>query len=450
MNKKYLVSLMFMLFAVVLVACGNGEEESVESSEESTEETDVTAEYVEEEEASEDKTTVTFWHAMNGPHQEAISELTQSFNESQDQFEVVEQNQGDYTTLNQSIMASGVSGDLPTLAQATASNIPDWASNDLIMPLDDLLAGDNFEQEILDDIIPGFIKGVSYEDKTMALPFSKSVRIMYVNDDILEEYDAEVPTSWEEVQALGEEIAAAEDERFSMGLEATIDMEIETMARQNSAEWISEDLSTVDIGSESAVEPMQFIADGIDAGWARTAGEDGYMSGPFGRGDIALYIGSSAGLSHVEPGAEESGISWSTAELPVYGGGEPLTLLAGNDLTVFSSASEEEQQGAIAFMNFLLQPENTADWAVSTGYVPVTNAGIEAESYQTFLEENPRAEAAAAETEYAMSSPMFVGSGEYRDAKLQSQDAIIIDGADVNETMQGLEEETIKIIEENN
>ena len=101
-------------------------------------------------------------------------------------------------------------------------------------------------------------------------------------------------------------------------------------------------------------------------------------------------------------------------------------------------------------MNFLLQPENTAEWAIASGYVPVTEAGIEHESYQTYLEENPNAEAAAAETEYAIASPMFAGSGEYRNAMLEAQDAILIDGADVTETMQGLQEEVTTIIEENN
>lgn len=451
MNKKFLLGLMLAMFVFVLAACGNSSEESTESEEEASgDEAVETTEDASEDEASGDKTTVTFWHAMNGPHQEAITELTNNFNESQDEFEVVEQNQGDYSTLNQSIMASGVSDDLPTLAQATASNIPDWASNDLIVPLDDLLAGENFDQEVLDDIIPGFLEGVSYQDQMMAVPFAKSVRIMYVNDDILEEYDAEVPASFEDIQALGEEMQAAGDDRFALGLEAGVEMELETMARQNGAEWISDDLSTVDIGEENATEPMQYIVDGIDAGWARTAGEDGFMSGPFGRGDVALYLGSSAGLSHVVPGAEESGISWSTAELPVYGGGEPLTLLAGNDLTVFSSATDEEQEGAAAFMNFLLQPENTAEWAMATGYVPVTNEGINTEVYQTYLEENPNAAAAAAETEYAIASPMFAGSGEYRDAMTQAQDAILIDGAEVTETMQNLQEETTQIIEENN
>lgn len=466
MNKKLLSFLMLIVVTVVLAAC-NGESEGTEeentgngsTDDAGTEETDESegsdgsaSDGTNEngEETSGEATEITFWHAMSGPHQDAITELTDAFNESQDEYTVVEQNQGDYETLNQSIMASGVSDDLPTMSQAAPSNIPDWAANDLIVPLDDLLAGDNFDQEILEDIFPGFLEGVQYQDETMAVPFSKSVRIMYVNDDILEEYGAEVPTTWEEVQAIGGEMAEADDDRYAMGFEATLDMELETMARQNGAEWISNDLSTVDIGSGSATEPMDFIVDGIEEGWMRTAGEDGFMSGPFGQGEVLFYIGSSAGLAHVAPTAEENDTSWSTVEIPVYGGGDPLTLLAGNDMTVFSSASEEEQQGAMAFMNFLLQPENTAKWAIDTGYVPVTESGVETEDYQAYLEENPEAEAAALETEYAMASPMFAGAGEYRDTVIQAQDAILIDGADVEETMQTLEEDTIQIIEESN
>lgn len=51
--------------------------------------------------SAQDKTQVTFWHAMNGPHEEALKSLTDKFNESQDEVEVKLENQGDYATLQQ-------------------------------------------------------------------------------------------------------------------------------------------------------------------------------------------------------------------------------------------------------------------------------------------------------------------------------------------------------------
>ena len=287
--------------SLLLAACGTGNEEADAGG--ATKATEGTEE-----------TEITFWHAMNGPHQEAITALTEDFNESQELYTVEEMNQGDYETLEQSIMASGVSGDLPTLSQLTPGLVPDLATNELLLPLDDILTGENgFTQEELDDIYPGFMESSVYNEKTYAMPFSKSTRVMYYNQDLLDEYGVEVPTTWEDVKALGEKMVAAGDDSIAMGLENAFEMEYETMARQNDSTFIDGETLEVDIDSPESVETLEFLMGLIDEGYARTAGEDGFFSGPFARGESALYIGSSAGLAHVGPGAEEKGINWSTA-----------------------------------------------------------------------------------------------------------------------------------------
>ncbi|XJS11170.1 ABC transporter substrate-binding protein [Aerococcaceae bacterium WGS1372] len=391
--------------------------------------------------AQEEPVEVTFWHAMNGPHQEMITELVEGFNESQDQYVVVEQNQGDYSTLSQSIMASGVSGDLPTLAQLTSSNTPDYRDQGLLTPLDAYLTEENgWSQELKDGIFEGFMTGVTYEDGIYAMPFSKSVRLMYVNQDLLDEVEAEIPRTWEEVKALGEALDEAGIENEAMGLENSISMEVETMARQNGAEWISSDLSTVDIASETAVEPVNFIKDLINNGHVRQAGEDGFMSGPFSQGETALYIGSSAGLPHVLPGIEENSINMVTAEIPVFNEGENLTLFAGNDLGVFASASEEERAGAAAFLAYLLEADNTAKWAIGTGYLPITKAGLETDLWQDYLAENPYVEAASAELEYGQSQVPYVGSSEVFSEIELALENIMINDADTQAEMQVIED----------
>ena len=436
-SRKFLAGAVTLMSAFVLGACGAGEGETATTEESSSGE------------ATGETVDITFWHAMNGPHQETITKLTDAFNESQDQYVVEEQNQGDYNTLQQKIMASGVSGDLPTMAQLTPGDVPDLAENNLLVPLTDVLVSDSgFTQEALDDIYEGFLSSSTYNEELYAMPFSKSTRVMYFNQDILDEYGVEVPTTWEEVETLGEQMVAAGDDVVALGLENSYEMEYETLARQNGAEFINGETMTTDIGGEESVEALTLLMDLIDQGYARTAGEDGFFSGPFGRGESALYIGSSAGLAHVVPVAEENGINWSTAELPAYNDTQ-LTLFAGNDLGVFSSATEEEQQAAIAFMAFLLEPENTATWAIETGYVPIRRSALEVEEYKTYLEENPRAQAANLELEYGMSSPSFVGSGEYRNNLLEALDSILVNDADIQDSLTQLEESTQAILDEN-
>lgn len=425
--------------SLLLAACGNDgatDEGTNEGTEGANGETEETVE-------------ITFWHAMNGPHQEAITRLTDAFNESQDTYFVEEQNQGDYSTLNQSIIAGGASNTLPTMSQLTPGDVPNLANDGLLMPLDDILVSENgFTQEQLDDVYDGFLSSSVYNEEMYAVPFSKSTRVMYYNQDLLDEYGVEVPTTWDEVIELGELMVDAGDDAVAMGLENAYEMEYETMARQNGSTFISEDLE-VEIDSPESVEALEFIMDMIDDGYARTAGEDGFFSGPFGRGESALYIGSSAGTPHVVPVAEENNVNWSTAELPTYNN-EQLTLFAGNDLGVFASASEEEAEAAVAFMAFLLQPENTAQWAIDSGYVPVTESGVNTEEYQTYLEENPIAGAATLELDYGISSPIFVGHAEYRNNLIETLEEVLINDLDEQEALTELDTTTEEIISSNN
>lgn len=432
-NRKFTLGAgLFLSASLLLAACGG-----VASS---SDEADAA------EKDNGETVEVTFWHAMNGPHQEAITALTEKFNESQDEIIVKEMNQGDYSSLQQSIMAAGVSKDLPTMSQLTPGQVPDLAENNLLQPLDDLIVSDTaFSQDEMDDIYEGFLDGVKYDGKMYSMPFSKSTRIMFYNQEILDDYGMDVPASWDEVIELGEKMTEAGDDRVAMGLENGFEMEFETMARQNGSAFIDQETLEVDIDSPESVEALQFLMDAFENGHARTAGEDGYFSGPFSRGESALYIGSSAGVAHVQPSADENGLDWGTSEIPTLNG-EQLTLLAGNDLGVYASATEEEKEAAVTFIHFLLQPENTAFWAMETGYVPITRAAQDVLEYQAFLEENPTAEAANKELEYAANSAMFKGHGEYRNAFIETLDDVLVNGTDVQEALTELDQQTESII----
>ena len=444
-----------LLAGFVLAACGdNGQdnqtqEENAPSNgeEASSEETsgEATDQEGSDDQASNEETVeITFWHAMNGPHQEALTALTDEFNESQDQYFVNEQSQGEYGDLNQSVTAAAVSDELPTMAQLTPTDVPEWASNDLIVPLtDDFLTSNGLDQEAIDDIYPGFLESGTFDGERYAMPFSKSTRIMFYNQDILDEYGVEVPETWDQVLDLADQMIEGGDDAYAMGLENNFEMEWETMARQNGSDFVDPDSGTVDLNGPEAVEALELIQGMLEDGQARTAGEDGFMSGPFGNGASALYIGSSAGTTHVAPAAE--GINWSTAPIPTFNDTE-LTLFAGNDLGLFSSASEEEQAGFVAYLSFLLEPENAAQWAIDTGYVPVREEAINSDRYQNYLEENPEYEAPTQMLSYGMSSPTFEGYGEFRNNMVTAMEEVSVNGVAAQDALDTLQEQTEQIL----
>ncbi|EXJ24097.1 Glycerol-3-phosphate ABC transporter, periplasmic glycerol-3-phosphate-binding protein [Alkalibacterium sp. AK22] len=432
--------------ALALAGCDSGETDTASV------EADAASDDTGSEAAPESTETVEidFWHAMNGPHQDAITALTDRFNESQDDFYINEQGQGGYAELSQSVMGAGVSGDLPVMSQLTASDVPDMASNGLLVELStDFLTSNGMSEDTLDDIFDGFLMTSVYNGEKYAMPFSKSTRLMYYNQGILDEYGFDVPQSWDEIIELAEAMTDAGDDRVTMGFENGFEMEFETMARQNGANFIDRDTLSVEIDSAESVEALEFIVNMFEEGFARTAGEDGFFSGPFGRGESALYIGSSAGIAHVQPVADENGLDWGTAEIPTFND-ENLTLFAGNELGLYASASEEEQRGYVAFMEFLLQPENTAEWAMATGYVPIRESALEDEDYMAFLEENPQQQAANRMLSYGMASPTFAGHGQFRNVLVDAMDDVAVSGMEPQSVLESLQQETEAIIEANN
>ena len=108
----------------------------------------------------------------------------------------------------------------------------------------------------------------------------------------------------------------------------------------------------VAFNNEKGVEAMAFVLDLFANGYARTAGEDRYLSGPFNNGLVGGYIGSSAGAAYVNPVDFE----YDAAPIPV--GVKGAAMQAGTNLAMF--AQDGLQQAAVwEYIKFLTSTEST-------------------------------------------------------------------------------------------
>jgi multiple sugar transport system substrate-binding protein len=64
-------------------------------------------------------------------------------------------------------------------------------------------------------------------------------------------------------------------------------------------------------------------------------------------------------------------------------------LIQGTNLVVFKDAPQAQQALAAKFMNFAMQPRNSAIFATQTGYVPSSDLAAEQAEFKTYLEKNP-------------------------------------------------------------
>jgi len=402
---KKVISVLSLFLVLFLAACNNSSGANANGSD------------------ADGPAEVEFWHAMSGPHEEAIKKFADDFNSSHEDITIKPVNQGSYEDLQQKIMAAAKAGNLPDMAQATTNVIPEYIDNKFITSLNDFIEDPEvgLSEDELNDYIEVFRDSSTWDDTYYSLPFSKSTRVLFYNQTLLEENGLEAPKTWDELQEVAKTVT--KDGVVGMGFENSYEAEFQGILKQMGGTYMDEATGEPEFASKEGQEAMGMISGMIDEGIARTAGEDEYMSNPFGRGDVAMYIGSSAGIPHVG-GAMEDGIEWSTAPIPTLDG-EAATTFAGNDIVIFNQSEDVEQKAAWEFMKYLTSPEVTSEWSMLSGYLPIRQSALDTEEYQKFLEENPAYKAGTEQFDAGFFIARVPGGDAVRNIVLEEMDYIL-------------------------
>lgn len=345
-------------------------------------------------------TTIVFWHAMNGAQEEALKAMTDAFMKDNKNITVDLQNQTGYKELQQKLTATTTSPkNLPTLTQA----YPDW----MFSPIQDGLVHDltKFTESLAnyDDILEGFRNGSKIDGKVYSMPFNKSTEVIFYNEDAMKELGLEVPKNLDELVA----VSKAYKEKTgnpALGFDSLSNYYTTFL---NAEGAVFDD--SFDPTSEASKKAVNYYLEGVKEGYFRIAGSDQYMSGPFGNQQVLMYIGSNAGESYVKQGAEGK-FTPKAAKSPF-----PATIQQGTDVFVFESATDNQKAAAYKYLEWITNSENQAQWAVSTGYIPVRKSAIESDKYQK--SESMIAPILTEASEKLYSNPVLKGANDaYREA----------------------------------
>lgn len=433
--KKFLLTMLTLFAVLTLAACeSNSDKEENKSSGSNEKSGEVVT--------SLDKDIeIEFWHAMSGRHEEALEKITNDFNESQEHITVKLVNQGSYSDLSTKIMAAAKANTLPVLAQAYEDWMTEYLENDLIKDLTPYVTHEEigFSEDELNDIVDVFREANIWDGKYYGMPFNKSTKLLFYNVDYLEDAGLEVPTTWEELREASEKLTFEKDGRkvVGLGLENSVTLEFNQWVHQAGGVYFDEATGEFKLNSPEGKEALEFVNGMIQDGIARTAGEDGYMSGPFARGDVAFYIGSSAGIPYVAEPAAENGINWSAAVLPA--GKEAAAPFAGTNVVVFSSATDEEVYAAWEYIKFLINADNTAYWAMQTGYLPVRYSALESDAWLQYVEENPVYGVGPQQFEVGFLDPRIKGAYDLKKAVAKELDRVLLGEISVEEGLENAE-----------
>lgn len=382
------------------------------------------------------KAEIEFWHAMTGELEQTLEKMTADFNARNSSVQIKLVNQGNYTQLQEKLIAAAKVKQLPVLAQTYADWNDEFIRAGLVINLNTYLFDDEtgWSQQELEDIYPVFLDENRWDGNYYSLPFNKSVQVLFYNKTLLDQYHVAVPTTWEEwseaAAALTRSKPGGKGNIIGTGFENAVFREAYPYVMQAGGDFFDEQNRKVSFNTSDGQNGISFIQGMLQDGIARLAGEDQYMSTPFGRGDVAMFVGSSAGIAFVKNAVGDK-FEWSTAVLPR--GKQSVAFIQGTNISMFDNGSKEQQLEAWNYMKHLLNTENNAYWAERTGYLPIRKSVMELPGYQEYLQENPYFASASQQLQADQYLSKIAYANLMDPVLIKEMEAMLIGGKSVNE-----------------
>lgn len=414
-----------------------------------------------------DPIEITIWHAMGASNQALLEKYAASFKVKYPNVTVViPAGVGNYDTLKTNMINAITANAMPNLVQAYPDHVAEYLNGKAVLNLNPYINSTTWGlngPDALSDIIQSYLDENSQYDAAgtyYSLPFNKSTEVMIYNKTAFDALSIPVPQTWQDViaaapalKAYGDAIAEAKVRAANPGLtemalaplitaakalivpasyDSTGNAFI-TFTRQFEGGYTALNYQTFKgeylwVNNTNTTAAMQFLKDNKSIITLPEFWDQQYASVPFVNQQTFVTIGSSAGVRYNVPSSDpttgEPVFQIGVAPVP-YNADKPnakAVIQQGTNVSLMKTGSAQEQLASWLFLKHLISVENTTDWAMQTGYLPVRTSAYESTTYQTFLT-NPTANelyiSMAANAAYLQRNnmyydPAFIGSSRAR------------------------------------
>ncbi|MCR3906134.1 MAG: extracellular solute-binding protein [Tenericutes bacterium] len=388
--------------------------------------------------------TITLWHAMGQGNTALMQKYADSFMDIYPNVTVViAESAGTYDTLRGNMINAITAGTYPNMVQGYPDHVAEYLNGKVVLNLNPYIEHDTFGligDDALDDIIASYRAENSQYDLEgtyYSLPFNKSTEVMIYNRTVFDELDLDVPVTWQDIITMAPTLNAhAASKGTSNFVPSSMDSTgnaFITHTRQFGGAYTAIDFTNMRgqylwRDNVQTTAAMQFLKDNKNIITLPEYWDQDYASVPFVNGQTYITIGSSAGVRYNIPGGfNESnptlGTTFQIGVAPVpYNANYPehkAVIQQGTNISLLSKGDSQEQLASWLFLKHMINTENTVDWAINTGYLPVRTSAYLSDRYQTFLANtnNPiaiTAQAAFTQSGYMFYDPAFVGSSRAR------------------------------------
>ena len=475
--KKIIALLLVLVMALsLLTACGGSKNPTVQDG-------DVSLSEIQEAAAAfslDNDITITFYHTMGSNLRDVLEKYIIEFNKLYPNIHIEHSQVGSYDDVRDTILTEIAANNQPNIAYCYPDHVASYNLAFACVSLDNLIAetaeitrADGTKEPVgltqaqVDDFIDGYYaEGSAFGDgKMYTLPLSKSTEVLYYNKTFFEANNLQLPTTWEELEALCAQIKAIDPGCIPLGYDSESNWFI-TMTEQYGTPYTKangDELSTGEFlfNDQKNIEFVKMFNDWYQKGYVTTQELYGsYTSGLFtaiGSSDIKSYmsIGSSAGATHQRPSMVDGAYPFEVGitTIPQVNASNPKVISQGPSLCIFDKADIQQVLASWLFVKYLTTTvEFQAAFSMASGYVPVLESVADHPVYQDYLSRADGGDYIAAlsakicmeQKDAYYTSPAFNGSSVARDQVGLLMTQCLLMKGDVDSQIKAAFEQAIK------
>lgn len=404
--KKFLIMLLTALMVLSFTGCNKPQEE---------------------EKASE----IVFWHTLTDHDEQMVREIVAAFNaEYEGKYHVTQETQplDGFSGKVYEAVTNGVGPNLVWLYPNTAQ---DYIDAGLSLDYSKYFSDADYKNRVSAGV---YAASTEYADGGLhAVIATITGSIMFYNKELLEKYNLEIPTTWDDLLAACKTVVDGEKAEGNdiMGFGPdSVDVVGIVVLEQLGLHYIDGNHTAADWTNEKFANWLRWWKDAEDAGYFQLVDSEGYHSGPFGNQKYFCYMGSSAGMGYITP----NGFTIVTGPVPQVAGGKQYTEITTRALVGFTK-DDATDAGTAEFVKFFTKAENNLPfcqkYSASTPYKDVEESAV----YKDYFNNSIANQALAGMLSYAGTRPSVSGEGGAKEALVAALRKIIIDNADVASTL---------------
>lgn len=410
--------------------------------------------------AAEEPITITFWCSWEDAWRDALKGLVEQWEAQNPGVHVEFVYAGSYSESNQSLLAahaatlSAPNGEVyvPTVQQTVGTNIPTFAANGVIYPLDEYIAANGDDMSVF---ASGMLKAYQYQGEQYGLPGCISlVPSIFYNKTFAEQEGIEFPTSWDEFDAFLRKATIKDEQGNTVRYGASfsgwgIDYVTPILRAFGVQPFTDEEETQSGFDCpeirEFATKMQGWAKEGLIS-WAFGSGASTNMRQSFLDGKTFCVWHTCALYDLYSKGLAAKGWEIGAAFPPT--GAKQVAGLGGSGFTLMKLASPEQREWGYKLIRFLTDTACNMVIIQNTGYLPVTKTCLESEECAEWLKANPELVHLYDHLDELVASPSSPAWADIGTKVTDNFGRIIVEGEDVEATLQFMFDEIQEILED--